>query len=198
MARVDRQLTPQVKAFPLKGLTTTLRENSGIPRAVVNVEVPLQSVVGPGTGNNLYIFGEADLPTGFAYAYLGTTVSCGQSQVTPQNNTWNWPYCRVVGDNPEAPNLMLRVADSEIVTSAAGHFNVETLLENTRVFSDIGTNVSQQIIWALPAQNVVTSFHSYNATNDTGTCRFSFAQRFLQYDIDQAYNYIVNNAIPTR
>ena len=56
----------------------------------------------------------------------------------------------------------------------------------------------QQIIWALPAQNVVTSFHSYNATNDTGTCRFSFAQRFLQYDIDQAYNYIVNNAIPTR
>ena len=57
MARIDRQLTPLVKAFPLKGLTTTLRENSGIPRAVVNVEVPLQNVVGPGAGNNLYIFG---------------------------------------------------------------------------------------------------------------------------------------------
>lgn len=197
MSRIDRTITPIVKVFGLKGLTTTLRENSGIPRAVVIVEAPTQTVIGPGAGNNMYIQGEANLPTGYAYAYLGTTVSCSQTTSIGAANTWYWPSCFIDSNNPEVPQLTLDVTDRIGSNTTDGHYDVFVILANKRVYTDTGL-ITKQIVWAQGKESVLTKFASYNPSNNTGDMQFHFAQRFLQYDIDQAYDYIVNNAIPTR
>lgn len=197
MARIDRQITPLVKVFPLKGLTTTLRENSGIPRAVVNIEAPIQTVTGPGAGNNMYIYGTASLPTGYAYAYLGTTISCSQLTILLTNNTWHWPSCLIDSNNPECPELELNVTDRVATGTADGHYDVFVLESNTRVYTDESTP-SKQIVWSTSKQSVTSKFGVLNKVNDTGDMKFHLAQRFLQYDISQTYDYIVNNAVPVR
>ena len=98
MARVDRTINPSVKVFPLEIPTQTVQQQSGFPRAVVDVSFTPQAVAAPGGADYLQIYTTYQLPVNFAYVYLGFSVNLSHNSETVMDDAYN-PWHQIIGDN---------------------------------------------------------------------------------------------------
>jgi hypothetical protein len=202
MARIDRLVTPSVQVFPLEIPTQTIQQQSGFPRAIVEVQAPVQSVAAPGVGNDLQIYQDYLLPKNFAYVYLSTDFMLSHDLESTMDNTYQ-PYQTILGNN---------VGDRTWVTP----------LEQTSPSADSGTAATRWFFYIDPIRQLGTTWFDPNPTKDVifndkseavrvknylynsdqsgyGTAfQFSYRARFLQIDLSQAYAFAINNTLATR
>ena len=202
MARIDRQVTPSVKVFPLEIPTQTIQQQSGFPRAVVEVHAPVQSVAAPGVGNFVQIYQDYVLPKNFAYIYLSTDMSLSHNSENVIDAT-SQPYqtilANVVGSRTYVTPLRQTAPNADDGTSFYRWFHY---IDPT---SQYGTNwydpnPTKDVIFNDKSENVRVKNYLVNS-DTTGyalSLLFSYRARFLQIDLSQAYAFAINNTLVTR
>lgn len=202
MARVDRLITPTVQVFPLEIPTQTIQQQSGFPRAVVEVHAPVQSVAAPGVGDFVQIYQDYVLPKNFAYVYLSTDLMLSHNDETVMDDTYQ-PYQTFLGN-------------------VLGDRTWVTPMRQTSPTADNSSHATRWFYYADPTPQFGTTWYDPNPTKDvifndkneavrvknyvrngntTGfglSFLYSYRARFLQIDLSQAYAFPINNTLATR
>lgn len=202
MARIDRKVTPSVQVFPLEIPTQTIQQNSGFPRAVVEVHAPIQSVAAPGAGNVLQIYQDYLLPKNFAYVYLSTDMSLSHDDEAIMDATYQ-PFQtflgNVVGDRTWVTPLKQTDPSADDTTASRRWFlYVDPSTQFGTTWYD--PNPTKDVIFNDKSENVRVKNYLYNS-DGTGygtSFLYSYRARFLQIDLSQAYAFAINNTLATR
>ena len=203
MARIDRTINPSVKVFPLEIPTQTVQQQSGFPRAVVDVSYTPQAVAAPGVGNSLQIFTTYTLPQNFAYVYLGYSVNCTHSDENVMDDTFN-PWHQINGDNG---NTQVWVQAADVTTSggdavAGNPRTYQRYDEATTNFGLVWTDPkpTKDVIFNTKSEPVTIKSYLVNTDNSGYALSFIYGYnaRFLQIDLSQAYAFAINNTLATR
>jgi len=202
MARIDRLVTPSVQVFPLEIPTQTIQQNSGFPRAVVEVQAPLQSVVAPGAGNTLQIYQNWVLPKNFAYLYLSTDISLSHADENVLDDSYQ-PFQIILGNVAETRTYVTPLKQTDPIADGAS--NATRWFRYIDPTNQYGTtwydpNPTKDVIFNDQSENVRVKNYLFNF-NDTGygtSLLYSYRARFLQIDLSQAYAFAINNTLATR
>lgn len=202
MARIDRLITPTVSVFPLEIPTQTIQQQSAFPRAVVEVQAPLQTVAAPGVGNTIQIYQDWALPKNFAYLYLSCDMSLAHQDEAVIDNIFQ-PYQVIFGNVAETRTYVtpLRqtapVADGVTDPKRWFRYNDPIVQYGTTWFDP---NPTKDVIFNDQSENVrVKNYLENGDTSGYGNSFFySYRARFLQIDLSQAYSFAINNTLATR
>jgi len=203
MARVDRTINPSVKVFPLEIPTQTVQQQSGFPRAVVDVAFTPQAVAAPGGADYLQIYTTYTLPKNFAYLYLGFTVSLDHDTEVVMDDSFN-PWHQIIGDNG---NNQVWVQQASVNRGQGGASSVNS--GTYQRYDDPTVRYGLTWIDPKPTQDVIfntlsdpVTVKSYlvndNTTGYGASFLYSYNARFLQIDLSQAYAFSINNTLATR
>lgn len=203
MARVDRTINPSVKVFPLEIPTQTVQQQSGFPRAVVDVSFTPQAVAAPGGADFLQIYTTYQLPVNFAYVYLGFSVNISNSSETVMDDTYQ-PWHQIIGDNG---NTQVWVQQAAI--TRAGGADLQLGPRTYQRYDDPTTQYglvwndpkpTQDVIFNTKSEPVTVKSYSVNSatTGYTTSFLYGYQARFLQIDLSQAYAFAINNTLATR
>ena len=194
MARVDRTITPEVKVQQLQIPPQLVQQDSGFPRAVVEVQYSTASYTGPGAGNNVQLYVNYNLPRNFAYAYLGFVFGASTFTTNAANN-FEPVYHEVANESFPVSGGQLYVQPVENVQVQQ---RADPSSEEWRIFSDRPDTRTDSIIFNSKAEQPEVRAYMLNLDDDTGNGNVFYRARFLQYDISQAYAFPVNFSVPTR
>ena len=202
MARIDRLITPTVQVFPLEIPTQTIQQQSGFPRAVVEVQAPLQIVAAPGVGNSIQIYQNYVLPKNFAYLYLSSDMSLSHIDETEMDNTYQ-PFQIILANVAESRTYVTplrQVSPSADNTTSATRWSVyvDPAIQYGTNWYD--PNPTKDVIFNDNSETVRVKNYIFNgSTAGYGTSfLYSYRARFLQIDLSQAYAFAINNTIATR
>jgi len=202
MARVDRLITPSVKVFPLEIPTQTIQQQSGFPRAVVEVQAPLQAVAAAGVGDYLQIYQDYVLPKNFAYLYLSSDFSLSHNSEGVMDASYQ-PFQVILGNVAESRTYVTplrQVAPAADDTATA--FRWFRYEDPTRQYGTnwFDPNPTKDVIFNDKSENVRVKNYLENVdTTGAGTSfLYSYRARFLQIDLSQAYAFAINNTLATR
>ena len=202
MARVDRLITPTVQVFPLEIPTQTIQQQSGFPRAVVEVQAPLQSVAAAGVGDYVQIYQNYVLPKNFAYLYLSSDFSLSHNSETVMDASYQ-PYQIILGNIAGSRTYVTPLKQVEpIADDTTGVYRwfryVDPLIQYGTNWFD--PNPTKDVIFNDKSENVrVKNYLNNLDTTGTGTSfLYSYRARFLQVDLSQAYAFAINNTLATR
>jgi hypothetical protein len=203
MARVDRTINPSVKVFPLEIPTQSVQQQSGFPRAVVDVSFTPQAVAAPGGADFLQIYTTYQLPVNFAYVYLGFSANLSHPTEDVMDDSYN-PWHQIIGDNG---NTQVWVQQAE--TTRPGGSGLSADQSTYQRYDD--PIVQFGLVWndPKPTQDVIfntksepVTIKSYlvnsNVTGYTTSFLYGYHARFLQIDLSQAYAFAINNTLATR
>lgn len=202
MARIDRLITPSVQVFPLEIPTQTIQQQSGFPRAVVEVQAPLQAVAAPGAGNEIQIYQDFTLPQNFAYLYLSSDMSLSHTDENVIDNTYQ-PFQIILANVAESRTYVTPLrqvapsADNSTVHQRWFFYQDPTIQHGTNWYDP---NPTKDVIFNDNSENVRVKNYIYN-NNGTGygtSFLYSYRARFLQIDLSQAYAFAINNTLATR
>jgi hypothetical protein len=202
MARIDRQVIPTVKVFPLEIPTQTIQQQSGFPRAVVEVQAPQQVVAPPGSGNFVQIYMNYVLPKNFAYLYLSSDMSLYHNLEPVMDDTYQ-PYQVILGNVAESRTYITPLRQTSPTTDATtddtrySHY-IDPVSQFGTQWYDV--NPTKDVIFNDKSENVRVKNNLVNRNTTAYGAGFLFAYRarFLQIDLSQAYAFAVNNTLATR
>lgn len=202
MARIDRLVTPSVRVFPLEIPTQSIQQQSGFPRAVVEVHAPVQSVAAPGAGNEIQIYQDYVLPKNFAYLYLSSDMSLSHTDEGVMDATYQ-PYQTILGNNVGSRTWVTPLKQTDPAadnTTSGGRWYryLDPIDQFGKTWFD--PNPTKDAIFNDKSESVRVKNYLYN-TDSTGygtSFLFSYRARFLQIDISQAYAFAINNTLATR
>lgn len=202
MARVDTEVVPAVQVFPLEIPTQSIQENSGFPRAVVEVQAPIQAVAAPGAGNYVQIYMNFVLPKNFAYLYLSSDISLSHDTESVMDACWQ-PFQVILGNVAQSRTYVTPLKQTDPVgdstTDALRWYRYEdpTAAVGTTWYDP---NPTKDVIFNDKSESVRVKNYLINSdTTGYGTSfQFSYRARFLQIDISQAYAFAINNTLATR
>jgi hypothetical protein len=202
MARIDRLVTPSVQVFPLEIPTQTIQQQSGFPRAVVEVNAPLQAVAAPGSGNYVQIYQDYVLPKNFAYLYLSSDMSLSHDTETTMDDT-HQPFQIILGNVAESRTYITPLKQTDPAadqSSTQARWFLYTDPSNQYGTTWWDPNPTKDVIFNDKSENVrVKNYVSNTNTGGSGTSfLFSYRARFLQIDLSQAYAFAINNTLATR
>jgi hypothetical protein len=211
MALVTTTVTPELRLTPFTGISEVQRERSGIARAEA-VYSAHGTWPATGSGDNRSISFSFALDPDYGYVLMDSTAAFikyqdyvtmeatgvmeittdtgpGASQVESQ---W-YPYVNHASRQAE-------VATTAIGDIAAGQYNVLYPItgDNGIMIFNLDPKPSA-LLYPFPGVNdiTVTSMFGEPAKQEIAMA-YRFYARFLQYDITQGYNYVVNSPIMTR
>tara|TARA_R110000772_G_C13277694_1_gene436817 strand:- start:86 stop:691 length:606 start_codon:yes stop_codon:yes gene_type:complete len=201
MARIDRLIVPTVTVFPLEIPTQLIQQRSSYPRAVVDVNAPLEAVAPAGSGNTLQIYQDISLPKNFAYLYLGATVTLSHLSESQMTSTFV-PYQTIFGNAGTSVTWVSRFNSNHQLNDNATHgwaFYSDPINQYTGVWSD-NDSAPKDVMFNDKSESVRIKTYLYNNANSTTSTSFmySYKARFLQVDLSQAYSFAINNTIATR
>lgn len=203
MARIDRTINPSVKVFPLEIPTQTVQQQSGFPRAVVDVSYTPQAVAAPGGADYLQIYTTYTLPVNFAYVYLGFSVNLSHNLEPVMDDSFN-PWHQIIGDNG---NTKVWVQQSNVNRQGGGGISTnarayqrydDPTIQFGLVWND--PKPTQDIIFNTKSEPVTVKSYTVNNNSDgyTESFIYGYNARFLQIDLSQAYAFAINNTLATR
>lgn len=202
MARIDRLITPSVQVFPLEIPTQTVQQQSGFPRAVVEVQAPIQAVAAAGVGDYLQIYQDYVLPKNFAYLYLSTDFSLSHNAENVMDATYQ-PFQVILGNVAESRTYVTPL--KQVEPSGDGTSDAFRWFRYEDPTSQYGTNwfdpnPTKDVIFNDKSESVrVKNYLNNLDTSGTGTSfLYSYRARFLQIDLSQAYAFAINNTLATR
>lgn len=210
MALVTTTVTPEVRITPFTGLSQMQRERSGIARAeVVHSAYGIWPATGAGDTRSISFLFSLDPDYGFVMmeascAFIASAdeikmEAAGVVEVTTdlgpgasQKESQWYPYVN-------------HAARADASGSAIG--DIASPAYNT-LFSITGNNgimvfnletTPTGLLYPFPGVNTIdiTSMFAERAVQEAAVA-YRFFMRFLQYDITQGYNYVVNSPLMTR
>lgn len=190
MALITTTVAPTPTLLPYTGLTQTVRERNNVGRAEVRFDVAGTTIPATGAGDQQRVFLSCALPRGYAYALLNATARIGGTD----SDSWDFNAEAVFQDGIGANatqeihhNLQngyrAVLGATEAPNARAGGFNfIYEIVERVPA-----------VLWNKNNSDSVRYFADF-VTGDTNTsaCSFSCALNFIQYDIEQAYDYRIN------
>ena len=218
MAVITTNSSPKRLYTPYTGLSATERAQSGIARAEVVYYVVNEDWPAPGSGNNrVYQIPQTTLPKDFGYVLTDVFVNI-HSSASDYVDSEAVGHMRIFPGGILGPQINLTI-DSKpsrmglTETTAIGSVPADQY--NTvrpSVYGDVGSvnyQLSEKytgIIYPFDANSYTSTPNpgsvfdlalSENALNRTANL-VSYYVRFLQYDIDQSYNYVIQSPQLTR
>lgn len=228
MAAVSLQTkTADVAVFPFTGLTAVQRSQSGIARAQISLvwEQTSLSATTSGDIKAMRFFGQ--LPRNFAYVYMGGSIKIGSADTTnvlDQSRGCffeNEIQCSIVGtdfsDNWKMLNEGVQKIENDVQRSETSafrtladqsaftttHFATPGVLNGAqgfyqKIYKDINY---PRVIYRAENADIPVTADAINVVQDPfpGSQYVALGEmHFLQYDIDQAYNYLIHSPVPVR
>jgi hypothetical protein len=210
MALIQTDFTPALKYIPYTGLSALERSQSGIARAELQYYAVNQSWASPGAGNSRLLKTQITLPNGFGYVItdcmadvtaLNTKVSSeatAQLQIQPSG---------VLGPNvivnmASTPGRQLATATTPIGDIPARDYN-STYPSWRGDYGSITTFLADKPTFLLydyedGRNDSLVSFTIGEENLNGSAYSVQFFIRFLQFDVDQSYNYVLNSPQLTR
>ena len=211
MALVTTTVTPEQRITPFTGISEEIRERSGIARAEV-----VYSGYGlwpdPGSGNNRSISFNFDLDTAYGYVLMDanaafiindsyvsmeavgvteieTATGPGASQLESQWYQWESAASRQ-GTDPTVA----------IGTIPAWNYNsLYPITGGNAIMPFTMKTKPTALLYPFPGVSTISVTSMFGEQDeDLGAYAYRFYMRFLQYDVVQGYNYVVNSPIITR
>lgn len=220
MAIITTTFTPTAELFPYTGLTQTVREQANLARAEVKYNVAGGTVPATTGGDNQRVLLDLVLPSGYAYTLLNITARIGGSD----SNFWDYNAEAVFQDQAgaaakteihhylESGNRNTLGGRLRSLTPGVLQTNVGTVTPNgvsiypgpvprgTESFNFI-YELRERIPNVIFNTDQVSPRYFADFMVDTGNnsaCTFSMHASFIQYDIEQAYDYRINTPVFVR
>ncbi len=194
MAVITTAITPTQRLFPFSGYEDNQGNRSNFPRGEIWLTALGESITLSGVGDTQIVSLSSALPVNFAWCLVDMDMKISATV----GDTYGFDLdfeCRV-SDSTSTPlrtffsNIGLH---SEGVNAAGSAGTVEEAVYHAPAGLFKGV-----ILPATPAQQVELFLRGFNSTTNQGAYLLDFTARFLQFDIVQAHDLHVNNAIPTR
>ena len=203
MARIDRTINPSVKVFPLEIPTQTVQQQSGFPRAVVDVSFTPQAVAAPGGADFLQIYTTYELPKNFAYVYLGFSVNLSHTTEGVMDDSFI-PWHQINGDNGntqvwvQQANITLPGGPAQSVNTRTYQRYDDPITQYGLVYTD--PKPTQDVIFNTKSEPVTVKSYlvNENTSGYADSFLYGYNARFLQIDLSQAYAFAINNTLATR
>lgn len=217
----------KVVVFPFTGLTAIQRQQSGIARAQVSLQFPQTTLSGTSAGEIKSLRFSGGLPRNFAYVYAGGSIKIGRVADTDVLNQNRGVFfedeilCGITGttfsDSWKMLNGGVVRVDSESVIAGTGSF-----LRLSTDASSAGSHIATpgtlngvqdlyqkiykdesppRIIYRAENNDITVTADVSDMVEDPFPASQYIAlgeMHFLQYDMDQAYNYLIHSPIPVR
>ena len=212
--------------FPFTGLTAIQRQQSGIARAQVTLKFPQTTLAATSSGEIKGLRLAGDLPRNFAYVFAGGTAKIGRvdaADVTDQAQGVyfeNQMFCQIVGTtfsdsfkfvnggSVRVENETQRAGGAYQALTVSGtsstvHRGTPGILNPYQgLYQKIYTpDYVPRIIYRGEDGDVTVELIGVNMIEDPfpGSQYIALGElHFLQYDMDQAYNYLIHSPIPVR
>jgi len=221
------QIEAEQLVFPFTGLTAIQRQQSGIARAQVTLKFPQTTLAATSAGEVKGLRLHGGLPRNFAYVFAGGSVKVGRVALADVTDQARGVYfenefqMQIVGetfaDSIKLLNAGVVKEEFTLNKNDAGTYNrgqVNAVASTTNLASAGCLNPWQdlyqkiytphywpKIIYRGEDGDVSVEAIGVNTVEDP----FPAAQylalgelHFLQYDIDQAYNYLIHSPVPVR
>jgi hypothetical protein len=197
MATITTSITAETVYNPFEGVTAARRSNSAIPRAEVYAVVNEGSWPAPGAGNDRRLRIIHTLDTNYAYVVVGAHIkaistnyvyadACAELNITASSSVY-WSTALTTYKGWTAPSATVTAGGVEVRsmlnTGTAEEVRIMELRQpqNGMIFPFNDTN-------SIPSVNL-----SWYEITDNGTAyTIDYNLRLLQFDVDQAYNYLAN------
>lgn len=191
MATVTTTITPSSSLFPFTGYEDAKAVGTPLARANLFFSARDSSVAATGVGDNQRLIIQMDLPRNFAYVLVDYNLAIKAAA----GNTYNMP-------------LRAELVAFDAVTAGNRSFDAGIGLNSPGV-GNVGSNqematYGQTVPWSgvlfqnIPTETVRVQADMFNTTANDGAYTVDVVARFLQFDIEQINNLVVNSAIPTR
>ena len=210
MATVTTTVTPTVRLSPFTGISQVIRETSGIARAE-EVHSAYGTIDAAGAGDNRGLIFQWDLDPDYGYILMdcsaafvstgyitfeatgilqiGTDLGPGASQKERQ-------YYQLVSHSGRQDNS----GTTAIGSIAASNYN--TLIPAGTGSGVMAYNLVDRptgLLYPFPGVSQIECAALFgDQVDNEPSLAYRFYARFLQYDITQGYNYVVNSPVMTR
>ena len=220
------QIEADQLVFPFTGLTAIQRQQSGIARAQVTLKFPQTTLAATSSGEIKGLRLHGGLPRNFAYVFQGGSIKIGRVDATDVLDQARGVYfeneaqLQIVGTTfsdslkmINAGNTKLendinngsvgyrRLADAS-VTSTSHSATPGVLNPYQGLYQKIYTPIYvPPIIYRGEDSDVDVDVIAVNTVEDPFPASQYLALgelHFLQYDMDQAYNFLIHSPIPVR
>ena len=221
------QIEAEQLVFPFTGLTAIQRQQSGIARAQVTLKFPQTTLASTASGEIKGLRLHGGLPRNFAYVFQSGSVKIGRvdaANVLDQANgvffenemqlqitgttfqdsfkLFNEGATKVENDLIQQSGAAFRKL-SDATSSSASHQATPGVLNPWQgLYQKIYTpNYVPRIIYRGENDDVLVEVIAVNTVEDPFPASEYLALgelHFLQYDMDQAYNYLIHSPIPVR
>lgn len=185
MAVVATEVDVEPKMFPYSGRPDAIGQFTNAPRAEVSFQLNGVTVDGPGTGDSIQLTVKNELPIGFAYVLLEAHFGMVVSDATD----WDRVAWGAMQNGGGATRTYLVPLE---------FFSRGLSVDGVRLIWTMQNNTNQVILPGTPQAQSQFKFVVANSSLDGEDALLYSFVRFLQFDIEQAHNYAVNNAIPVR
>ena len=220
-------INADVSIFPFTGLTAIQRQQSGIARAQVSLVFPQTTLSATSSTEIKALRFDGQLPRNFAYVYAGGSIKLGRVDTTNVLDQSRGVFfeneiqCGITGDQFQDSWKMLNAGSTKIETDvlleSSGNFRIPSNIagSGTTHYASPGVlNGAQglyqkiykdseypRIIYRAGNGDIQVTADAINTVEDPfpGSEYVALGEmHFLQYDIDQAYNYLIHSPIPVR
>lgn len=221
------QIEADQLVFPFTGLTAIQRQQSGIARAQVTLKFPQTTLSSTSSGEIKGLRFHGGLPRNFAYVFAGGTIKLGRVDATDVLDLSKGVYfenemqCQITGttfqDSFKFMNTGATKVENDIqfdnagtysrlniqVAGATRHRAMPGVLNPWQgLYQKIYTpDYVPRIIYRGENGDVSVEVIAVNTVEDPFPASEYIALgelHFLQYDMDQAYNYLIHSPIPVR
>ena len=184
MATTTTSLTPAASIFQYQGMPDILGERTRIPRAEINFNLDEAVVTVAGAGEDQALIITCVLPPGFAYAMREVHVGLK----TANGDDWdNTAWGQMANGAGATRTLFAPIQFASNGTSRGITRRIWVVSEYVK-----------QVMIPVPGDGPEMGFSVSNTTIDGAAGTVSFFAAFLQFDIEQAHNFAVNNPLPIR
>lgn len=186
MARITSTFTPEPDVFPYAGMAEAQADKLNIVRAELRFQINGDAITISGAGDDQEAVIDVNLPRNFAYVHLESHIGI----ICTDSTQWEsvaW------GGLQNGRGGMTRdwIAPIE-------HFsNGATTFGGRRIWT-AQAQVKSVILPASPGENGEWQFRVGNPTLDQAAGTMFALIRFLQFDVEQAHHFAVNNPMPVR
>lgn len=211
MALVTTTVSPEIRITPFTGLSETLRERSGIARAeVVYSAIGTWPASGAGEERSISFLWSLDPDYGYIMmdsnaAFVKNTSyidveGTGVMEITTdtgpgaaQKESQWYQYENLPGRQNEHGNTAIGSIEADNYNSLYPITGTNSVMAFTMV------NKPSALLYPFPGVNTIdcTAMWAEQVTNQAAIA-YRFYTRFLQYDVTQGYNYVVQSPLLTR
>jgi hypothetical protein len=221
------QIEAEQLVFPFTGLTAIQRQQSGIARAQVTLKFPQTTLAATSAGEIKGLRFHGGLPRNFAYVFQSGSIKIGRQDTTDvldqsrgvffenemqlqiSGTTFNDSFklfnegVQKIENDTQQTEAGAYIALSEKANVATSHRGTPGVLNPWQgLYQKIySPRYAPKIIYRGENDDVLVEAIAVNVIENPfpGSQYLALGElHFLQYDMDQAYNYLIHSPIPVR